>query len=111
MSAAKRRKAAAGPAITCYRIRDRAPEIVPDVIVVPLVGFDRHGTRIGYGKGHYDRTIAGLRAGGTAPVLIGVAFSAQEVETIPHEPHDVRIDVIATENEILDFRPQGAALR
>ena len=88
-----------------------APEIVPDVIVVPLVGFDRHGTRIGYGKGHYDRTITEMRAGGAAPVLIGVAFSAQEVETIPHEPHDVRLDVIVTETEILDFRPQGAALR
>lgn len=86
-------------------------EILPDVILVPLVGFDRNGTRIGYGKGHYDRTIAALRERGAAPVLIGVAFSAQEVETIPHEPHDVRLDVIVTEAETLDFRKQGAGLR
>ena len=84
--------------------RSGAPEIVPDVIIVPLVGFDRHGTRIGYGKGHYDRTIGTLRQRGAEPVLIGVAFSAQEVDTIPHEPHDVRLDLIVTEAEILDFR-------
>ncbi len=88
-----------------------APEIAPDIIVVPLVGFDRHGTRIGYGKGHYDRTIAALRRRGIAPLLVGVAFSVQEVDTIPHEPHDVRLDLIVTEIETLDFRPQGAALR
>lgn len=85
-----------------------APEIVPDVIIVPLVGFDRRGTRIGYGKGHYDRTIGVLRQRGASPVLIGVAFSVQEVDTIPHEPHDIRLDVIVTETEILDFRMQGA---
>ena len=70
--------------------------------VVPVVGFDRAGTRLGYGKGHYDRTIAALRARGRRPPLIGIAFSVQEVDTIPHEPHDVRLDLIVTENGILD---------
>lgn len=88
-----------------------AVPVEPEVIIVPLVGFDRSGTRIGYGKAHYDRTIARLRARGLAPVLIGVAFSAQEVDTIPHEPHDVRLDLIVTETEILDFRTQGAGPR
>ena len=90
---------------------EAAPVLDPDMVLVPLVGFDRAGTRIGYGKGHYDRTIAALRARGRAPTLVGVAFSAQEVDTIPHEPHDVRLDLIVTEREILDFRMQGAGLR
>jgi 5-formyltetrahydrofolate cyclo-ligase len=67
-----------------------------------LVGFDTAGTRLGYGKGHYDRTIAALRARGLRPPLIGIAFSVQEVDTIPHEPHDVRLDLIVTENGIID---------
>jgi 5-formyltetrahydrofolate cyclo-ligase len=87
---------------------EAAPPVDPDVIIVPLVGFDRSGTRLGYGKGHYDRTIAALRARGLAPRLVGVAFSAQEVDTIPHEPHDVPLDVIVTETETLDVNAQGA---
>ncbi len=86
---------------------EAAPALDPDVIIVPMVGFDRHGTRIGYGRGHYDRAVAALRARGRDPALIGVAFSAQEVDTIPHEPHDIRLDAIVTENEILEFRMQG----
>jgi 5-formyltetrahydrofolate cyclo-ligase len=79
-----------------------APLLDPDLIIVPVVGFDRAGTRLGYGKGHYDRTIAALRARGRRPPLIGIAFAVQEVDTIPHEPHDVRLDLIVTENGILD---------
>jgi 5-formyltetrahydrofolate cyclo-ligase len=83
----------------------------PELVIVPVVGFDRAGTRLGYGKGHYDRTIATLRARGLQPPLVGIAFSAQEVDTIPVEPHDARLDVIVTENEILDFRGRGADKR
>jgi 5-formyltetrahydrofolate cyclo-ligase len=81
---------------------EAAPLLDPDIIIVPVVGFDRSGVRLGYGKGHYDRTIAALRARGRRPPLIGIAFSVQEVDTIPHEPHDVRLDLIVTETEILD---------
>jgi 5-formyltetrahydrofolate cyclo-ligase len=81
---------------------EAAPLLDPDLIIVPVVGFDRAGTRLGYGKGHYDRTIAALRARGLRPPLVGIAFSVQEVDTIPHEPHDVRLDLILTENELLD---------
>jgi len=88
-----------------------APLVDPDMVIVPLVGFDRAGTRLGYGKGHYDRTIAGLRARGLAPALVGIAFSGQEVESIPHEPHDVRLDVIVTETEILNLSARGAEPR
>jgi 5-formyltetrahydrofolate cyclo-ligase len=90
---------------------EAAPVLDPDVIIMPLVGFDRHGTRIGYGKGHYDRAVTAIRARGRDPALIGVAFSAQEVDTIPHEPHDIRLDAIVTENETLEFRMQGTGAR
>jgi 5-formyltetrahydrofolate cyclo-ligase len=81
-----------------------APLVVPDVIVMPLVGFDRTGFRLGYGRGYYDGVVTGLRAAGRDPKLIGIAFSVQEVEAIPAEPHDVRLDWIVTEKETLDFR-------
>jgi 5-formyltetrahydrofolate cyclo-ligase len=90
---------------------EAAPVLDPDVIIVPMVGFDRHGTRIGYGKGHYDRAVMALRAQGRDPALMGVAFSVQEVDTIPHEPHDIRLDAIVTENETLEFRMRGTGAR
>ncbi|MEO8668478.1 MAG: 5-formyltetrahydrofolate cyclo-ligase [Bauldia sp.] len=80
-----------------------ASEVRPDVILTPLAGFDRAGHRIGYGKGYYDKAIAGLLAGGQRPQLIGLAFSVQEVTEIPAEPHDMRLDWIVTERETLDF--------
>lgn len=71
------------------------PQVRPDVILVPLLGFDRAGNRLGQGQGHYDRTLEALRAAG--PVLaVGVAFAAQEVARIPVEPHDQRLDWIIT---------------
>jgi 5-formyltetrahydrofolate cyclo-ligase len=83
---------------------EAAPLLDPGLIIVPVVGFDTAGSRLGYGKGHYDRTIAALRARGLRPPLIGIAFAVQEVDTIPHEPHDVRLDLIVTENGIIDAR-------
>jgi 5-formyltetrahydrofolate cyclo-ligase len=88
-----------------------APVVAPDLVIVPVVGFDRAGTRLGYGKGHYDRAIAALHARGRNPPLVGIAFSVQEVDSIPHEPHDVRLDAIVTENETLDFRKPGPTAR
>jgi 5-formyltetrahydrofolate cyclo-ligase len=86
-----------------------APVVEPDALLVPLVGFDRRGTRLGYGKGHYDRAIAAMHARGRRPTLVGIAFAAQEVDNIPAEPHDVRLDVIVTEDGIIDMRgrPSG----
>jgi 5-formyltetrahydrofolate cyclo-ligase len=80
-----------------------ARELVPDAIVLPLAGFDRSGHRIGYGKGHYDRAVASLNAAGRRPLLIGLAFSVQEVSRVPAEPHDIRLDAIVTERESLHF--------
>jgi 5-formyltetrahydrofolate cyclo-ligase len=69
-----------------------------------MIAFDRSGTRLGHGRGFYDRAIAVLHARGVRPVLVGVAFAAQEVADIPAEPHDVRMDIIVTERETLAFR-------
>ena len=73
----------------------------PDLIVAPLAAFDRHGGRIGYGAGHYDHAIAELRAHGLEPRLVGIGFACQEVAAIPLEPHDVRLQMIATERALV----------
>jgi 5-formyltetrahydrofolate cyclo-ligase len=80
-----------------------SPAVEPDLLFIPLAAFDRRGHRIGFGAGHYDRTLAHLRAKG--PIrAVGVAFGVSEVEAAPNEPHDERLDFILTENELIDAR-------
>lgn len=78
-----------------------APVLVPDIIVLPLAAFDRQGHRIGYGKGHYDRAVAGIVGSGARPLLVGLAFAVQEVDKVPFEPHDIPLDYILTEDELI----------
>jgi 5-formyltetrahydrofolate cyclo-ligase len=80
-----------------------AAELVPDLVLVPLAAFDRAGHRIGYGAGHYDVTLAHLRKV-KAITVIGLAFAAQEVKTVPAQPHDVALDYVLTEKRTFDFR-------
>jgi 5-formyltetrahydrofolate cyclo-ligase len=82
-----------------------APQVEPDVIIMPLLGFDARGTRLGYGGGYYDRTLERLHK---RPRLVGLAFAAQELEAIPREPHDVPLDVIVTEQGARSFEPATA---
>lgn len=84
-----------------------APVIDPDLVISPLVAFDRTGLRLGHGRGFYDRAIEALRGRGREPLLVGVSFCVQEVDSIPAEPHDRRLDWIVTENETLDCRRKG----
>jgi 5-formyltetrahydrofolate cyclo-ligase len=80
-----------------------AAEITPDIVLVPLAAFDRAGHRIGYGAGHYDRTLAQLhKSKGFA--AIGLAFAAQQVKTVPALQHDVALDYVLTETKVFDFR-------
>jgi 5-formyltetrahydrofolate cyclo-ligase len=80
-----------------------ALQVEPDVLLVPLLAFDRSGHRIGYGAGYYDLTIAQLRA--KKPITaVGIAFAAQEVETVPKTAFDARLDLVLTENETIDWR-------
>ena len=76
--------------------------LVPQVLIVPLVAFDRSGGRLGYGGGFYDRTLELLRAAG--PIFaVGFAYAAQEAEALPLEPTDQPLDVIVTDAEVLRF--------
>jgi 5-formyltetrahydrofolate cyclo-ligase len=68
----------------------------PQVLIVPLLAFDRRGFRLGYGGGFYDRTLQRLRARHEV-LAIGFAFAAQEVPEVPTEPTDQRLDAIVTE--------------
>ena len=77
-----------------------APKAEPDVVIMPLLAFDARGTRLGYGGGYYDRTLASMKK---KPRLIGLAFAAQEIDRIPREAHDVPLDAIVTEAGVRHF--------
>jgi 5-formyltetrahydrofolate cyclo-ligase len=80
-----------------------APEVFPDILIVPLLAFDRRGHRIGYGAGYFDMTIAALRA--RKPIVAaGIAFAAQEIAEVPTTPRDARLDLVLTEREVIDLR-------
>jgi len=74
----------------------------PDLILAPMLAFDRTGGRLGQGGGSFDRTLAALRAHGPV-MVVGVAFSGQEVETVPRETHDQPIDAILTERTFFEI--------
>lgn len=76
--------------------RRDAPQVQPDLVIAPLVAFDRNGGRLGQGGGHYDRTLENLRAAGAVFVL-GLAYAGQQVDRVPAEAHDQRLDAIVTE--------------
>ena len=80
------------------------PALTPDLVIAPVLGFDRAGHRLGQGAGHYDRTIANLRARKQV-VVIGLAFSGQELAEVPAEPHDEPLDAILTETEFIAVAP------
>ena len=79
--------------------------IFPQVIVVPMLMFDRKLNRLGYGAGYYDKLISTLKRYFDKKqknfITIGLAYSEQETKTIPYESHDQRLDFIVTEKEIL----------
>jgi len=80
-----------------------APDVDPDIVLVPLAAFDRAGHRIGYGRGYYDRTLQNLRIMKKITV-IGLAFAVQEIEIVPRLPHDEQLDCVLTERELIDLR-------
>lgn len=84
---------------------DDAPRVEPDVVIMPLLGFDDRGTRLGYGGGYYDRTLSALDK---QPRLIGYAFAAQELDHIPRAPHDVPLDLVVTEEGVRQFAAEAA---
>jgi 5-formyltetrahydrofolate cyclo-ligase len=80
-----------------------APELVPNLVITPLLAFDGKGGRLGQGAGHYDRTLANLRK--VRPVfMLGLAYAGQQVDELPVERHDQRLDAILTETGYIEVR-------
>ena len=77
----------------------KVDQITPDIIFVPMVGFDKNLNRLGYGKGYYDKIISKLRK--TKKIfVIGLAYDNQKVQNIPTENHDEKMDIILTDKKI-----------
>lgn len=74
----------------------------PEVLIVPMLAWDRRGYRLGYGGGFYDRTLEGLRARGKV-LAVGFAFAAQEVDAVPVDAFDQRLDAVVTEKGVTVF--------
>ena len=77
-------------------------DIIPDLILVPLVAFDDHLNRIGYGKGYYDRSLRKIRKIKKSAVFLGIAYSFQKCKNIPVNNHDFKLDYIFTEKGIIN---------
>ena len=78
----------------CPAPLDLATEIMPDLVITPLVAFDAAGQRLGQGGGYYDRTFAAL----PDAIRVGLAFAEQEIAALPVEAHDIRLHGVLTEN-------------
>ncbi|MDE1965485.1 MAG: 5-formyltetrahydrofolate cyclo-ligase [Xanthomonadaceae bacterium] len=81
-----------------------------DMVLMPLLGFDRRGHRLGHGGGYYDRSFAFLneQLRPTEPLLVGIAYAFQELPELDDQHWDVPLDFIATERELIDCNPQAA---
>jgi 5-formyltetrahydrofolate cyclo-ligase len=76
-----------------------ARTVTPDVLLIPLLAFDARGTRLGYGGGFYDRTLASL----ATKRAIGIAYAGQEVSELPCHDHDHPLDAVVTEDGVRRF--------
>lgn len=87
-----------------------APEEL-DLVLLPLLGFDRQGNRLGFGGGFYDASFAFLkeRPRPDRPILVGVGYAFQELPLIEPQPWDVRLDYVATDQELIDCTPREPA--
>jgi 5-formyltetrahydrofolate cyclo-ligase len=77
-------------------------EFTPQVLLAPVVGYDQHCYRLGYGGGYFDRTLAMLDSGQRAYRTIGIGYEAARLETIQPLPHDIRLHAIVTESTLLE---------
>jgi len=78
-------------------------DVMPDIMLVPLLAFDDDGYRLGYGGGYYDRTLRDYRDRGHDFTAIGIAYDGQKSDGVPHGPQDQPLDIIVTEQKV--YRP------
>ncbi|MCY4039168.1 MAG: 5-formyltetrahydrofolate cyclo-ligase [Hyphomicrobiales bacterium] len=80
----------------------------PDILLVPLLAFDRDGFRLGYGGGYYDRALEKMRAKNPRVRAFGLAFNEQEIDAVPREPHDQPLDAVLTPDGVVSVREDRA---
>ena len=95
-------KLADGPLGIPYPIDSR--EIRPDHVLLPMLGWDAQGYRLGYGGGFFDRTLASLAR---RPRVIGLAYEQAYMQTIQPQPHDIPVDFVVTERGVYRREPEG----
>ena len=81
-----------------------SPEVVPDNVLLPMVGWDGDGYRLGYGGAFFDRTLAALAK---RPRVIGLAYEQAYLKTIQPQPHDIPVDFVVTERGVYRREPEG----
>jgi 5-formyltetrahydrofolate cyclo-ligase len=81
---------------------DAAERLKPDLLLVPLLAFDRQGGRLGYGGGYYDRSLAVMRKKGPV-IAVGIGYEAQRQDRLPQEAHDQPLDWIVTEQDVWEI--------
>jgi len=86
---------------------EAAAQLTPTILLVPLLAYDSEGFRLGYGGGFYDGALADLRAAGGPVLAVGMAFSEQLVERVPHGNRDERLDWIVTERGAMLFATES----
>jgi len=84
-----------------------APEVTPEVLLVPMLAFNDAGYRLGYGGGFYDRTLEDLRGENPATLAVGLAYSGQRVDDLPVGPFDQPLDALVTESGPISLRRAG----
>lgn len=87
---------------------DGTAVLQPQALLIPPVGFDGDGYRLGYGGGYFDRTLAALAATGAAPLKIGVGFEIGRLPTVHPQPHDIPMDAMVTEAAVQRFARRTA---
>jgi 5-formyltetrahydrofolate cyclo-ligase len=91
-----------GPLKTLHPIPD-APDIIPDILLVPLLAYDRRGYRLGWGGGFYDRTLGAYQTEGRPVIAIGIGYDDQKIDQVPPDAFDMVMDWIVTEKKIIQI--------
>ena len=82
---------------------DAINSIEHEIIIIPTVGVDKNGYRLGYGGGYYDRYLESIHKGNKRPLLIGLIYDFQFIEDSIEEVHDIRLDVVFSETQSKNF--------